>query len=147
MKSGIFVPVMQCNLVSCVLTEGSTLIIKQKVSCEWKEIGTNLFFLFLEAVLFEHKSFHMVEHLTSNLVQGAGNLTNSDIKSSNARVRPGGMLTEFSNLLIHNKLESNKAGGLWFILVVFCRTEGFCWYYKLHDSIVIAGNLQTKSKE
>ena len=78
MESGIFVPVMQCYLVSCVLAEDSTLIIKQKVSLWMKrttvelnvEIGTNLFFLFLEAVLFEHKSFHMVGHLTKNLVQG-----------------------------------------------------------------------------
>ena len=53
---------------------------------------SNLFFLVPGVRTFENKSFHMAGHLTSNLVPGTGNLTNSDFKSSNAWVWPGGML-------------------------------------------------------
>ena len=35
------------------------------------------------------KSFHMAGYLTSDLVPEAGNLTNSDFKSSNAQGLPG----------------------------------------------------------
>ena len=50
------------------------------------------FFLFPGAGTFELKSFHMAGHLASDLLPGAGNLTNSDFKSSNARGVSGKML-------------------------------------------------------
>ena len=49
------------------------------------EISTTISLLVPGAGTFEHKSFHMARHLTSNLVAGAGNLTNSNFKSSCVR--------------------------------------------------------------
>ena len=62
-----------------------------------EEISTNLFFLIPGAGTFKHNSYHMHgrEHLTSNLVLGAGNLTNRDFKSPNARGWPGGEMLKF----------------------------------------------------
>ena len=54
------------------------------------EIRTNLFFPVPGAGAFEHKSFCMAKHLTSNVVPGAGILTNRDFKSSNAQGWPRG---------------------------------------------------------
>ena len=97
---GILVHVIQHNLVSCVLIEvfNSILIMKQKLSCEWKEqqlnqlneqISRNLFFLSQGRGHLGLKSFHMARHLTSNLIPGAGNFTSSDSKVQMPESGPG----------------------------------------------------------
>ena len=66
----------------------------------------------------------MPGHLISDLVPGAGNLNNSDFKSSNARRFPGGWILKFR---IHRYITNSRLGlnGINnFILVyvvIFCR--------------------------
>ena len=62
-----------------------------------ENISKNPFYSCPGAGTFELKSFYLTGHLTSELVLGAGNLTNSDFKSSNARVLPGLGHVEVSN--------------------------------------------------
>ena len=50
------------------------------------KISAKTHFIFVPGVgTFKLKSFHLAGQLTSNLVPGAGNLTNSNFKSSNAQ--------------------------------------------------------------
>ena len=55
-----------------------------------ENINKNPFYSCPGGGTFELNSFHLAGHLTSDLVPGAGHLTNSDFKSSNARELPGG---------------------------------------------------------
>ena len=58
-----------------------------------ENISKNPFYSCPGGGTFELNSFHLVGHLTSDLIPGVGHLTNSDFKSSNARGCPvGGML-------------------------------------------------------
>ena len=55
-----------------------------------ENISKNPFYSCPGGGTFELNSFHLAGHLTSDLVPGAGHLTNNDFKSSNARGLPGG---------------------------------------------------------